>query len=371
MEFRYSLEKGSKKFICPNCGRKSFTKYVDNKTNTYLSDEIGRCDRENNCGYHNKPSGKNHPITNHHISEPDILSERIDASLLINSITYKDTFSTVLINKYGAKQVVPVLKAYFVGCWNGNNPYYKDWTIFWRVDPDMNIHTGKIMKYRTSLKREKYPDGGGYVSWVHKLTKQNVDKPASHLFGAHLLKDNRKPIVIVESEKSAILGAIIYPDKLWLASGGIDNLKPDNLSILNGKPFTVYPDSEQESINKWTDIITASGGYVNTNYLDNCTDEELASGFDIADFILKYKIQPPVKTGGQLPDKYTEHYTVNELGIRVQYECSCGIPSDWCNIHETRESYQYHIPEIYRTDAMLKLFKVMKPVSVTIGDNID
>jgi hypothetical protein len=56
---RYTLEKykGLKtRFNCPQCnGKKTFTRYIDIETNEYLSDHVGRCNRIDNCGYHEKP----------------------------------------------------------------------------------------------------------------------------------------------------------------------------------------------------------------------------------------------------------------------------------------------------------------------------
>lgn len=55
--YKYSLDRSSKKFICPNCHKKTFVKYVDNDNGNYLSDDYGRCDRETKCQYH-KPISK-------------------------------------------------------------------------------------------------------------------------------------------------------------------------------------------------------------------------------------------------------------------------------------------------------------------------
>lgn len=53
--YHYILDKGTKKHICPNCGKLRFVRYIDTETGQYLPGEFGRCDRESNCNYHKKP----------------------------------------------------------------------------------------------------------------------------------------------------------------------------------------------------------------------------------------------------------------------------------------------------------------------------
>lgn len=53
--FRYSLDKSSKKFVCPNCNKKTFVLYIDTETGNYLTTDFGKCDREQNCNYHKAP----------------------------------------------------------------------------------------------------------------------------------------------------------------------------------------------------------------------------------------------------------------------------------------------------------------------------
>ena len=53
--FKYSLEVGSKKYVCPSCNKKTFVFYVDKETGNYLTNDYGRCDREQNCNYHKAP----------------------------------------------------------------------------------------------------------------------------------------------------------------------------------------------------------------------------------------------------------------------------------------------------------------------------
>lgn len=56
----YTLEKyaGSKtRYTCPSCGKKKvLALYVDTESNNeYLNDQVGRCNREVECGYHYTP----------------------------------------------------------------------------------------------------------------------------------------------------------------------------------------------------------------------------------------------------------------------------------------------------------------------------
>jgi len=53
--FKYSLDKSSKKNSCPNCKKQTFVFYVDTETGSYLTNDYGRCDREQNCNYHKAP----------------------------------------------------------------------------------------------------------------------------------------------------------------------------------------------------------------------------------------------------------------------------------------------------------------------------
>ena len=53
--YKFILDKGSKKFLCPNCHKKTFVKYIDTQAEIYLPDEFGKCDREQNCKYHKAP----------------------------------------------------------------------------------------------------------------------------------------------------------------------------------------------------------------------------------------------------------------------------------------------------------------------------
>jgi hypothetical protein len=51
MNYRYNLDKSSRKFVCPNCNKKTFVLFIDTVTGKYAPSQYGRCDREAKCGY--------------------------------------------------------------------------------------------------------------------------------------------------------------------------------------------------------------------------------------------------------------------------------------------------------------------------------
>ena len=78
-EFKYSLDKSSKKFICPSCGKRRFVRYINQITNEYLEETYGRCDRETSCGYHNNPK-QNECIAIVNIEKINIIPDFINLS---------------------------------------------------------------------------------------------------------------------------------------------------------------------------------------------------------------------------------------------------------------------------------------------------
>ena len=55
-QYRFTLDRSSKKFVCPQCKQKTFVKYIDSETKSYLPDDFGKCDRLTNCQYHKASS---------------------------------------------------------------------------------------------------------------------------------------------------------------------------------------------------------------------------------------------------------------------------------------------------------------------------
>lgn len=176
----------------------------------------------------------------------------------------------------------------------GTNTRMNDAAVFWQVDVNGCVRTGKIMRYGNDGHRIK-EDGLVNFMWAHRM-KSMVDNPDDFnlvqcFFGEHLLSvypDSK--VMIVESEKSAIIASHYYPQYLWLASGGCCGCLNQTASqVLKGREVWLVPDLDAED--RWRDkltmlrTITPTIGIV-TAISDMATPEQRAAKLDIADFLL-------------------------------------------------------------------------------------
>ena len=139
-------------------------------------------------------------------------------------------------------------------------------TIFWEIDEQQRVRSGKMMLYRHDGHRNR--DARYKFDFIHsalfrdkRLPEYDEDKfTVKHcLFGLHLLDryrrdDVRQDVCIVESEKTALLMAIAYgnhPKQVWMACGGLKNLTAERLRpiIRQGRNIILYPD--RDGIDKW------------------------------------------------------------------------------------------------------------------------
>lgn len=119
--------------------------------------------------------------------------------------------------------------------------------IYWQLDFNGNVRTGKIMHYeRNTGHRVKT---GLATDWVHSRLRRKGLLPEDFsvsqcLFGEHLLRsdDIRKAVALVESEKTALLGSLVFPNYVWVAVGGKANFKPETMVALCNRTVIVFPD---------------------------------------------------------------------------------------------------------------------------------
>ncbi|MGJ8762245.1 MAG: DUF6371 domain-containing protein [Polaribacter sp.] len=281
--YKYSLDRSSRKFICPNCHKKTFVKFIDNETNLYLNSSDGRCDRESKCGYFKKPTSNCITNINNCITEViqpsyhnrKVLQEYCNTKQQSNFISY-------LLRNFEPKMVSQAIDMYHIGTTN----YWYGATIFWLIDTKNVIRGGKIMLYNCNTgKRVKKPFN--HVSWIHKQLKLNNFVLQQCLFGLHLINSISKSdtICIVESEKTAIIMSIMIPNFIWLATGSKTGFKEKMLKSIKEFNVIAYPDKTVYSNWNKEAILLNKQGY-NIQCSTMLENLEIEDGGDLIDFLL-------------------------------------------------------------------------------------
>jgi hypothetical protein len=115
-------------------------------------------------------------------------------------------------------------------------------TVFWYINSDFKVQKAKISYYDENGKRTNQ----------FKVPYKNEDGYYACLFGEHLIYDDLKglkTIILVESEKTAIIGYIHFPEYIWLAYGGINGLTENKLNPLIGHTVLIIPDMSETAVN--------------------------------------------------------------------------------------------------------------------------
>lgn len=170
------------------------------------------------------------------------------------------------------QRIDKVLDAYHLGTNRRNGM-----TIFWQIDEQQRVRTGKMMLYRQDGHRDR--DTRYNFDWVHSALSRHWDderhemtydppypfpnlfdpskqEPIQTLFGMHLLNayGQTGQVNIVESEKTAVIMAIAYGNHngdVWMACGGLEMLSRERLApiIKQHRRIVLYPD--RDGIDRW------------------------------------------------------------------------------------------------------------------------
>lgn len=284
------------KATCPQCGRKSLVRYVDTQQGCqYLNDMVGRCDHEQSCGYHYRPSDyfRDRPWlrepSDMALPKPVFVPKEqplipLDRTLVLRSQSQGSTFWQWLSHRVAPQlsvskeEVQRLSQQYYIGTTRQGD------VIFWQIDHQQQVHTGHIMRY--------LPDGHrtDWQSWTHfRLQKRGLlpkdYQPPKCFFGEHLLPQRPDATVcIVESEKTALIMALQQPEHLWLATAGCGGITSEKTQCLQGRHVVLFPDSG--CYDKWSRQMQLTTGI---DYHVSPDLESYPPNTDLADLIL----QPP------------------------------------------------------------------------------
>jgi hypothetical protein len=385
--YKYSLN-SKQKFTCPDCGQANkFVRYMDNKTGAYLQGKYGRCDREDSCGYWERP--ENNLIQNGDglVKEKpkDLVdSDSLNANLylkLFHTVNYKmhfdsqfdhfnicdNTFLLGLNDVFGEVKVNEAYNKYKLG-------RFFDGGIIYPYYYDNMLKTAKIMFYSKDLHRNKlknpmwlhsfktyyFTNYGGYADiadnpfydteydYYLKHPDEYEDEDEEDipkrfnmclpLFGWDLLKEfPDKTICVVESEKTAIICSMCFPEFNWLATGGKNNLQPYKFNYYNGRTWLFFPDL---GMNEKTKVTT-------TEYWKHQVkgiSEKYSMYYYFIDFVPE-----PITPDHNLPEVF-QQYTFNTKAVKNGYDIADFI-LDYkfkCNVFDNYISYMTDVLKPYK-----------------------
>ncbi len=259
--------------------------FIDNETGHYLEPIYGRCDRESACGYFKAPTYNKRTITSFKkpiYNPPTFINENVIGKYCNNYD--HNNFVSFLLKHHSEKDVIQAIENYFIGTTN----HWKGATIFWQIDEKLKIHTGKVMLYdRITGRRVKKPYA--HVNWMHKVLQIKPFVLQQCLFGLHLISEGaqKKTICIVESEKTAIIMSLVFPEYYWMATGSKSNLKIGLLLPIKNFKIILYPDkTEYQSWNEKAAMLDKNGFSIKCSRLIESIDVEV--GGDLADLYLAF-----------------------------------------------------------------------------------
>lgn len=297
--YKYSLRphRNGGKEICPMCGKKSFVPYIYNDTGEIIDPTCGRCDHEQSCGYHLTPAEffKSNPdmkltAWNEAYSKPQpsiinfCVLDEWKARQTTDEAMQCD-FAQGLAKFFDTDLVSQAISRYQVQSigYNRNTAFpciskEEDVTDVMVLGYGMDLHRNEVCYHfygdndRKAQLKDRYPYGYTY---------------APCYFGEHLLGENPKMNVgLVESQKTAVICSLIFPEIVWLASCGCGNFSVTKSSVLKDRRVFAYPD--KGSTDKWGKIVDALRLYGYNIHLHPIMEElqDYGSNSDIADVIL-------------------------------------------------------------------------------------
>ena len=305
------------RFECPKCGKKrSFTRYINTETGEYIDKRVGICNHQVSCGYHLSPKMffEMNPEKRKDLSFGDMnYAHRrkeikpirtMDRRFILKTVFRESNLIVFLKSKFSEQEVKAMMINYFLGGARDKR------VIFWQIDSLGRVRAGKMMQYdpltgkRLRVESFSYRDRNSNlifsppVDWVHRHLIKDGLLPKDWemtqcLFGEHLVrKYPKKVIALVESEKTAIIMSVFYPEYNWMATGGLKSLSAQKIFPIKSSEIMAFPDfgcscewrEKADKINKEI----GSKIYVSKSFEEIANKMNLETGLDVADMFLSF-----------------------------------------------------------------------------------
>lgn len=303
--YRYHLLKykgRNSRYRCPACGRpRCFTPYVDENDVPADVERYGRCDHVRSCGYNlyppyepNRRGGmvyalpkfRKRPEKNRKEIETklDTLPLEIVGKTLL--FTPKNGFISFLSGQFGEETAKALVKKYRIGTTRDG------FTVFYQYDIMDRCRTGKIIPYDPHTGHRIKDGSVPEAMWVHSRLKAMHQLPddwtlSQCLFGEHLLSRYPDlPVALVEAEKTAVICSAVFPEFLWLATGGLSQFN-DRVNVLLGRKVIAIPDLGAYDLWRKKAREYPLLDITVSDYLEkNATPELREMGADLADWVV-------------------------------------------------------------------------------------
>jgi len=231
-----------------------------------------------------------------------IPSSFVDIKIFKKSLNHleENKFHQFLNHHFGIEKTKQVFESYKIGTSNR----WPGATIFWQIDLNNKIRSGKVILYNPKTgKRIKNCN-----DWAHSILLRNnmiqdfnLDQC---LFGLHLLRNknqqqinccNRNFVAIVESEKTACIMSLLAPSLTWMACGGLSSLNYNKVRPLSGNKIILFPDLAKNTTNSPYRIWSKNAKEFRKRGIDisvsdllerKANEKQRMEKWDLADFLL-------------------------------------------------------------------------------------
>lgn len=285
---QFDLGNTSKKYVCPQCGKKTLKAYLYLDTKEPVDEtRFGRCERINFCSYHLLPTDefqRKNFTPRPELKHIFILPSQDQTRAVVN-YSHDSNFHIFIKNN------TPIPMSHLEQRGVCSHRYYPDRTVylFQRIS-DKKIVNWKIFAYKSDGHRNK--DIDSYSLSAPKFYFENdkfsydVKYPMC-LFGEHLLGPiSDIPVMVVESEKTSVIASYYYPQYKWVSCGaanGLTVVSKHKTNVLRGRKVFWICDSDKagrqnRSIDNLQKAITSF------DVIDLFPDRE--DGYDLGDSII-------------------------------------------------------------------------------------
>lgn len=228
---------------CHSCGKSNLppSLYKDEKGEEYMWNDVNSCIEPivSRLYYKNVVQAYHKNVIKCNTSAEKCITtmKYIPKDLVLQFLNHKpeNNLLQYLRNTYSNESVDIIKKMYYIGSSKDGG------TIFWSIKKNGLVQKAKILYYKKDGKRTNY----------FKVPYKKEDGYYDCLFGEHLIdlpENKNKSIILVESEKTAIVSSLHLPEYIWLAYGGINGLTNDKIQVLIGYKVILVPDISENAL---------------------------------------------------------------------------------------------------------------------------